>query len=192
MMSERQGKAQQGQASISTPSLSWRQRIFGDPLSTGNAEAWPELAKSWAGRQHEMPNEARGVGKLKPMNWLERKIYGPTVQGITYPWGTIALNRENVEANKVNLDDLLVHEMTHIGQKQKGGILGMFSKGGSMDMPDYEQEAFEAANNRYKKNRLTDIRLPNTPTTTTPTTTTPTISGPSDTTRNKILATRHK
>lgn len=40
MMSERQGKAQQGQASISTPSLSWRQRIFGDPLSTSNAEAW--------------------------------------------------------------------------------------------------------------------------------------------------------
>lgn len=198
-MSEQNAKAKPKSASqsISSPSTSWRQAIFGDPLSQKNAEAWPELAKSWAGRQHEMPNESKGVGKLKPMNWLERKIYGPTTQGITYPWGTVAINRENVEANKVNLDDLLVHELTHIGQGQREGMFGMFSKGGSKDMPDYEQEAFDAANTRFKRNRLTDIALP-TPTAITPKSTTPmlptanpnSISGPSVAAKNKMIGQR--
>lgn len=157
---------------MTSPSPHIMQRIFGDPLSQSNADKWPALASSWAGRQTEMPNEAKGVGKLKPMNFIERAIYGPNSQAVTYPWGTIAVNRENVERNKIDLNSLLVHELTHIGQGQKEGIMNMFSRGGSKDMPDYEQEAYDAENNRYKKVRTTNIALP------------------SPTTRDKILASK--
>ena len=137
-------------------------KIFGgDALSESNSEQWPQLAASWAGRQHEMPDEVQGVSNLRPMNIFERYFFGPTVNAATYPWGSIALNRENIEKNKVNMDNLLVHELTHVGQGQREGIAKSMITGGSMDMPDYEAEAYDAENNRYKKNRLTDIKLPN-------------------------------
>lgn len=142
------------------PKLGLLRRIFGDPISQSTEQEWPELRKSWAGREVEMPDESNATTGVRPMNFLERYYFGPQTQAATYPWGTIALNRENIDKNKVNLDSLLVHELTHIGQGKKEGIWGAYTKGGSKDMPDYEQEAYDAENNRYKKVRTTDINLP--------------------------------
>jgi hypothetical protein len=142
---------------ISTLKKLYQERT--DPLPEKRAEDWPELAKSWAGRQYEMPNESKGVNNLRPMNMLERMYYGPTVNAATYPGGSIALNRQNIEKNKINMDNLLVHELTHIGQGQRGGIMKSYAEGGSMDMPPYEREAYDAENNRMNNVRTTDIEL---------------------------------
>jgi len=136
-------------------------RLFGgSTLSSGNAKNWPELEKAWAGREIEMPSEAVATNKVRPMNFIERSIYGPTVNAATYPWGSIVLNRPAIEKNQVDLPSLLVHELTHIGQGMKEGIWGAYNKGGSKDMPDYEQQAYDAENNRYKRVRTQDIALP--------------------------------
>lgn len=136
-------------------------RIFGGPLSDSTKKVWPELEKAWAGHEIEMPDEAQQTNRVRPMNFIERSIYGPNVNAATMPWGTIALNRPAIENNKIDIDSLLTHELTHIGQNQKEGIWGAYSKGGSKDMPDYEKEAYDAENNRYKRVRTTDINLPN-------------------------------
>lgn len=111
-----------------------------------------------------MPQEAQATGKIRPFNIIERSLLGNT-QANTYPWGTIILNKEQIEKDKANLDDVLVHELTHIGQNQReGGALGSIwnnfrQRNAGYSNKNYEMEAYDAENNRYKKVRTRDIPL---------------------------------
>src|SRR5947207_15237053 len=84
-------------------------------LSDTNAKAWPELEQSWHGREIEMPDQTTNTNSVRPMNMFER-FMNPKADAVTYPWNTIALNRPNIEQSKTNLSDVLVHELTHVGQ----------------------------------------------------------------------------
>lgn len=140
-----------GQA-ISTPSESWRRRLLGNPVSEKTATQWPELARSWLGREIEMPNQTAATNSVRPMNFVEKMIM-PDAAAATYPWGTIALNRGQIEKNQVDLGDTLVHELTHVGQNQK---TNMFQKGvnniknlfTSYSDKNTEKEAFDAQYSR--------------------------------------------
>jgi len=125
----------------------WR-RMFGEPLSEANAAAWPELEQEWHGREIEMPTEAAGVNSVRPMNFLE-KYFFPKNYAQQYPWGTIALNRDLMNQDKIDLGDTLVHELTHVGQDQKTGFLGRSLNNARNMNKDYldrpeELEAFGA------------------------------------------------
>lgn len=143
-----------------TPGL--MRRLFGGPVSESTAAAWPELEKSWAGREIEMPSETAATHKVRPMNWYEKYAVGPSGRAIAWPWGTIALDREGIEREKMDLDDLLVHELTHVGQVKKSGLAKHLKEtiGASPEYlaRPYEQEAFEAEASRNV--RRTDIPLP--------------------------------
>ena len=142
------------------PSPSLIRRMFGGPMSESTATKWPELQSEWAGRELEMPAETTLTNRVRPMNWYEKYASGPNADAITWPWGTIALNKDVIEQNKSNLGDVLVHELTHIGQKP--GILKYMRNllpGG----PEYlarpeEQEAFQAEAERRVRRK--DIQLP--------------------------------
>ena len=127
-----------------------------------DADAWPEMEAAWAGRQIEMPEEAKAVRKLRPMSWMDRLVVPPGALAATYPWNTIIYDKDAIQRDKMPLDDLLVHELTHVGQGQKEGLIGMLMKIISADPEymnrDYEQEAFKAEGAR--KVRRGDIALP--------------------------------
>lgn len=102
-----------------TPSTSILQRVFGGPMSESAAKAWPALEASVAGRQVEMPNESAKVGRVMPMGMLSKLMY-PDAYAVTGPMGTIAMNRELIEKDKQNIDDVLAHELAHVGQGKMG------------------------------------------------------------------------
>lgn len=150
----------QKQAS-SKPSL--LRRLFGGPISESTAQQWPELAASWSGREIERPNETAQTNKVRQMNLIERSLLGPDTAGVTWPWGTIALNRGAIEKNNLDLGDTLVHELTHIGQGSGQGILRKLYNAPSDVMKpyhekSYEKEAFDNEHNRPV--RHFDINLP--------------------------------
>lgn len=127
-------------------------------LGVSNNEEWPELERQWAGRELEMPEETMATRKVRQMNLLERFMQ-PQAVGITWPWGTIALNRELI--NPDELGDTLVHELTHIGQRRKSGLVKHL-KEIMMASPEYlarpyEQEALAAEQQR--KIRRGDVYL---------------------------------
>lgn len=132
-------------------------------MSDKTAQEWPDLQRSWAGREIEMPNETMATNRVRPSNFIERALM-PNAQAVTYPWGTIALNRKSIEDTQSDLGDVLAHELTHIGQNRKSGMLGGIwdnfrQRGSNYGAKDYEQEALEAESQR--KVRRFDIPLLN-------------------------------
>ncbi len=126
-----------------------------------SSEGWPELDAAWAGREHELPNETQATNKVRPMNWYEKNFAAPDADAITWPWGTIALNKDVINKNKQDLGTVLAHELTHVGQNQ-GGLLntlkGLYrSSQSSYDADPKEQEAFAYENTRPVRTR--DISL---------------------------------
>lgn len=120
-------------------------------LSKKDAQAWPELEASWAGREIEMPKETSKTGRVRQMNRIE-KFMAPGADAVAWPWGTIALDKDAIEANNSNLDDVLVHELTHVGQSSKRNILQKLmnayrNRGKYFTHPD-EIAAFEAEEKR--------------------------------------------
>lgn len=122
---------------------------------------WPELEQKWAGREIEMPKETADTSSVRPMNWYEKNFAAPDSDAITWPWGTIALNKDVITKNKSDLGDVLVHELTHIGQNKVGMLdylKGLYrSNTGSYEADPREQEAFAAEANR--RVRRGDISL---------------------------------
>ena len=133
-------------------STSLLRKVFGDPLSQRNAEQWPELATSWAGRQVEMPNEAAKVNKLRPMNFIEKAIL-PGAAGVTWPWGTIALNQNEIKNNGLDLGDTLAHEVKHASQNTVGGFLKKLYNAPSDMMKPYHEKSQEKEAFNYEYNR---------------------------------------
>ena len=130
-------------------------------LSAKVAADWPEMEASWAGRQIEMPTEAAGVRAIRPMNWLEQRLK-PGAAAITWPWNTIAYDKGRIQSGQQDLGDLLVHELTHVGQQQRQGLLktlvDILTASDEYLARPYEQEALKAESSR--KVRRGDIELP--------------------------------
>lgn len=132
---------------------------------------WPELdnfalPRVWA----EMPTEAASMAKnnrkVRPMNWLEKEVFGGA-SAITHPNGTIVYNRDNAEAAAIRPEDLLAHELTHVGQIDKrGGVFAQIVKqliDASTPYLDRQDEidAYAKENEKaYHRRRLKDVDLP--------------------------------
>ena len=146
------------------PKPSLFRRIFGvKPLSDRDAADWPELAKQWSGREIERPYDTAKTNSVRPMNMIERAIL-PGAAGVTWPWGSIGLNRKVIEDNGLDLGDTLVHELAHVGQGGGGGLMRKLVNAPADIMrpyheKSYEKEAFDAEHNRPV--RHFDINLPN-------------------------------
>lgn len=125
-------------------------RLFGEPLSEKTGEKWPQLAKSWMGRQVERPDLEGAVTSVGKMGMFNKWRY-PDAYAVTNPFGGIQLNRELIEKEKQDVDDILIHEMTHANQGA-GGFLRKFYNP-SKD----EDEAVNAES--LRKVRKTDIPL---------------------------------
>jgi hypothetical protein len=95
------------------------------------------------------------------MNALER-LLAPQAAAVTWPWGRIAMDQRTIEQQGMDPGDVATHELTHIGQQQRQGLLNTI-KQSIMASPEYlarpyEQEALAAEMQRPV--RRTDIRLP--------------------------------
>lgn len=97
-----------------------------DALSNKLGDEWPELQKQWAGRQVEMPKEADQVNKIGKMG-IFSKWRNPDAYAVTGPFGTINLNRDLIEKDKQDLGDVLVHELTHVGQGKQGFLRKIYN-----------------------------------------------------------------
>ena len=139
--------------SLTSPSPSLLRRIIGEPVSNNMRQSWPELERSFAGRELEMPQEASKVSKVINMGPFTR-WRNPDAYAVTGPMGSIALNRELIEKEKQNLDDVLVHELAHVGQGKKG-FLRKFFNPSAVENEAVNREAL-------RKVRREDIRLPST------------------------------
>lgn len=93
-----------------------RQLYNRSAMSEQDTKDYPELASAWAGREIEMPDEAAATKSVRPMNWLERNTVGADAAGLTWPWGTIAINPDVVKRDKMDLGEVLAHELVHVGQ----------------------------------------------------------------------------
>ena len=133
------------------PSISILQRVFGGPMSESTAKEWPALEASMAGRQNEMPVESAKLGRVMPMGMLSKLMY-PDAYAVTGPLGTVAMNRELIEKDKQNIDDVLTHELAHVGQGGSGFMRKFYE-------PNKVED--EAVNREALRNvRREDIRLP--------------------------------
>lgn len=132
------------------PSPSLLRRIFGhDPLAT-TEEEYPGIRAAWSGREIEFPEESSQVNRIRPMNFLT-KLLNPDAYAATSLFGTIGLNRENIERDKQSLPDVLTHELAHIGQGKKGFLRRLY------EPRKVEDEAVDKEANR--KVRRGDIYL---------------------------------
>jgi hypothetical protein len=147
--------------SYGTPSPNLLRKLLNlSAMTEEDTKQWPELATAWAGREIEMPEEAAATKSVRPMNWLEEKTVGRDAAGLTWPWGTIALNKKNIEPGQ-DLGEVLAHELVHVGQNANPlnllkNAYHTITKGyGSQPR---EEEAFERTN--YRPVRTKDIVLP--------------------------------
>src|SRR5438874_3240445 len=113
----------------------------------------------------QMPEEMNSVNSLGPANWFERQIMPDNALAITLPFGRVAYNPtmlDSTQSTQSEADDTLAHELTHIRQANRTGILeklqNLFSPPRAYeDRPD-EEEAFQIERVRQVKRR--DIKLP--------------------------------
>lgn len=131
-------------------------RIFGGPMSESVQDEWPELAKAWAQQELRMPRETTATNRVRPMNRLEKFLTGDAT-ALANPIGTIAVNRDVVTQDR-NLDDTLVHELTHMGQKPRGLVGYLKSAGTPWENRPEEKEAMKAEE-EYSRKKRGDIYL---------------------------------
>jgi hypothetical protein len=127
-------------------------RLFGDPISSRTDKSWPELRAAWSGRQIERPDLEGSVTSVAPMGIFNRFRY-PDAYAVTGPFGGIQLNRELIDKDKQDINDILIHEMTHANQGGGGFLRKLLT--GSMNQDEREAINAEA----MRKVRKTDIPL---------------------------------
>lgn len=125
-------------------------RIFGDPVSDSTEKSIPGIRAAWTGRQVERPDLEGSVNSIKPMGMFNRWRY-PDAYAVTSPFGGIQLNKSLIEKEGQDINDVLIHEMTHAKQGG-GGFLRKFYNPSSV-----ENEAINAE--AMRKVRKTDIPL---------------------------------
>ncbi|MEM3038633.1 MAG: hypothetical protein QXE45_04480 [Thermoplasmata archaeon] len=139
------------------PSIGQLRRLLGgDP----NTIRHPALEREWALMESvERPDDTAHVGKVRLMNWIERLLQ-PKAQALTWPWGTIALNMENIPESE--LGDVLAHELEHVRQLRKEGLPRMLWKSLTAQKDylarPYEQEAFEAEARRPVRRQNIELK----------------------------------
>lgn len=132
-------------------------RLFGGPMSESTAQEWPQLAQEWTRQEFERPNETTMTNRVRPMNWYEKFASGDA-HAVTWPWGTVALNKKAIEGDKADLGGILSHELTHIGQKPsimrhlQNTVTNMAS-GLPYEERAEEQEAFAAEKMRPRRRK---------------------------------------
>lgn len=127
-------------------------RLFGDPVSDDTEAAIPGIRAAWMARQIERPDLEESVNSIRPMSAWNR-YFNPDAYAVTSPFGGIQLNKELIGHDKQDINDVLIHEMTHAKQG-KGGFLRKLYNPSSV-----EDEAINAE--AMRKVRKTDINLPN-------------------------------
>lgn len=108
--------------------------------------------------QSQMPTQSAGVGKVTPDPSLSSGV-----QAQTDLWGNIQYNPASVGQVQSKTDDLMAHELTHVGQTQSPwgkvtSLLSPLNVFNSYENRPREQEAF-ATEDRRQANRK-DIQLP--------------------------------
>lgn len=101
-------------------------RILGSPMSERTKQEWPELEAAYAGREIEMPEETARANRIINMGPFTR-FMNPDAYAVTGPFGTIALNRALIEKENQDLSDILIHELSHVGQGKKGFLRNYFN-----------------------------------------------------------------
>lgn len=152
------------QKSYPTPKPNLMRRLMNiGAMSEADTKENPELASAWAGREIEMPAEAAATKSVRPMNWLERNTIGKEAAGLTWPWGTIAINQDVAKANKLPLGEVLAHELVHVGQSNS--LPHLFKNAIKTATSSYEDqprelEAFTQTAQRKVRQRDIDLDKP--------------------------------
>ena len=108
------------------PKQSFLRRLLGDPISASTDKAWPELRGHFAGREIERPDLAGNVTSVKPMGMFNRWRY-PDAYAVTNPFGGIQLNKALIDKEGSDINDILIHEMTHAGQGAGGFLRKLYN-----------------------------------------------------------------
>lgn len=151
MPSANDKKKQVSKQPDTSPSAGLIGRLIGGPMSSSAARDWPQLEASLAGRQNEMPKEAGGLNYLSTMGPLSKMIY-PDAYAVTGPMGTVMMNKELIQKDNQNVDDVLAHELTHVGQG-KMGFLRKFYQPDKVENEAIDREAMRNV-------RREDVNLP--------------------------------
>lgn len=130
---------------ITSASPSLIQRLFGNPVSQSTAQSWPELNTAWQGMKQEYPQDTAQVPRVAEMGMLSKLIHGDA-DAVTGPFGTIHLNREVIKNKGQDINDVLAHELTHVGQGPMRGLIHkMFGN------PEVESQAVNREGMRAKQ-----------------------------------------
>lgn len=125
-------------------------RIFGDPVSDNTEKEMPGMKAAWMGRQAERPDLEGNVSSIRPMSLFNKWMY-PDAYAKTSPFGGIQIDRDRILADGQDMNDVLIHEMTHANQ----GMGGFFRK--YYNPSQDENAAIDAE--AMRKVRKTDIPL---------------------------------
>lgn len=127
-------------------------------------KTWPAFERAIPALSPAMPAETASMANrtIRPMNALEEALMGQEALAITHPNGTIAYNRAAAERAGTNPDELMAHELTHVGQINKRGLLGQLAAMLTQTQPYMERPDERAAYDAEAKvgRRTRDINLP--------------------------------
>ena len=117
----------------------------------------------------EMPAEVASMKdrRIRPLTGVEKVLFdsvNPGAAAMTYPNGTIAYDEGMRKAAGLSPEDLMAHELTHVGQLDRDGLLktlvDLFSSQPPYQERANEKEAFAREYSRMgKRRRTTDIEL---------------------------------
>lgn len=140
--------------SIGSPSPSIVAKLMGGALPNSVATGWPELAQSWKTMQGEYPAETAAVPRISTMGPISKMIHG-NADAVTGPFGTIHLNKDVIGRNGQDINDVLAHELTHVGQ---GPISGLIRK--MFGDPTIENQAVNREAMRSKQQTVDTSNIP--------------------------------
>ena len=138
------------QIGINQPKKSFLRRIIGDPINESTEREIPGIRAAWSGRQIERPDLEGNVSSIRPMSMLNKLLY-PDAAAKTGIFGGIQLNKELIDKEGHDINDVLIHEMTHANQGFGGFLRKLYNPS-----PD-EFAATDAE--AMRKVRKTDIEL---------------------------------
>jgi hypothetical protein len=118
-----------------TPNLI--QRLFG--LVSPQAQQWPQLNQAVANQGSIQPDLMNKVTRIMQMGPLF-KMMNPDAYAVTGPIGTVALNKDLINKDNQNVEDVLAHEMVHVGQGS-GGFLRKFYQPSAVENEAVDKEA---------------------------------------------------
>jgi hypothetical protein len=131
-----------------------------------SAAPWDRIQLGMEHMKAQMPEEYAYAGEPKPMNPLLRWLgnaAGMELDASTGPFGGIQYNPENIPQTQAGVDDMLAHELVHVRQMKKMGLLEKAQNSVANMLTPYrnrpmEQEAY--GNELRRQQMRQDIQLP--------------------------------